>query len=491
MTGKTVALVMLLAGLTAGWQLSSNPVLWNRVKEWADQSFMGGDPSYSTDQFEIDLVDRINYARRLTKRSEMKVDAELETWMRTYTESIKADDLDGFITMLQNQQPRYFQVRVGSARAKALRDLAEQFQDFAKQVEPQNEHMGVLVRRQPTGFGYEAILVTGQRLVDFSPEALNAHRADTFFSICPHCKHPHACKATIAQRGINLDCPSCGRDYGVLAPDEKGRFRFVNEYLMGYQPPARYSEEGSRLHEMFTIWAAVVNNCTYTKDTNDKQLNRDAWQTAVETITRGRGDCEDSSILLADWLMARGFTARVVLGRYGDLGQHAWVVAKVDGIDYLLESTEGHPSPDKPPYISDVGGRYVPETLFDRDAIYVRSNPTDHSGTDYWSSKTWVRIDPKTLFTPPEKGLLASTSSKPSPVDTSNGKPRTTAGNTAQPKEPAAHMVSTASRSSAKKISAVPMPAFSRVRDVVPGSPNWQISSMPEPPLVTAPAGAP
>ena len=148
-------------GKWASWQLSSNPVLSDRLKEWADQSFMGGNPSYSNDQFEIDLVDRINYARRLNKRPEMRIDGELETWMKTYTESIKADDLDGFITMLQNQQPRYFQVRIGSARAKALRDLAEQFQDFSKQIETQNEHMAVLVRRQPTGFGYEAILVTG------------------------------------------------------------------------------------------------------------------------------------------------------------------------------------------------------------------------------------------------------------------------------------------------------------------------------------------
>ena len=482
---------MLLAGATASWQLSSNPVLSDRLKEWADQNFMGGDPSYSNDQFEIDLVDRINYARRLNKRPEMRIDVELESWMKTYTESIKADDLDGFITMLQNQQPRYFQVRVGSARAKALRDLAEQFQDFSKQIETQNEHMAVLVRRQPTGFGYEAILVTGQRLINFSAEALNDRQADTFFSICPHCKHPHACKATVAQRGINLDCPSCGRDYGVLAPNEQGQFRFVNEYLTGYQPPARYSDEGSRLHEMFTIWTAVVNNCVYTKDSTDKNPNRDAWQTPVETITRGRGDCEDSSLLLADWLMSRGYTVRVALGRYGDLGQHAWVIAKVDGIDYLLESTEGHPNPDKPPYISDVGTRYMPETLFDRNAIYVRANPTDHSGTDYWSSKTWVRIEPKSLFSTPEKGLLASTSSRPSPVDTSHGKPTTTAGKPAAQaagaKEPSAHMVSTAARSAARRQGSLPMPPFNRVRDLAPGCQNWQIAS----PLPLPSSGAP
>lgn len=470
---------MLLAGLTAAWQLSSNPVLWNRVEEWADSSFMGGDPSYSNDQFEIDLVDRINYTRRLSKLSEMHVDAELETWMRSYSESIKADDLDGLIAMLQIQQPRYFQVRVGSARAKVLRDLAEQFQDFSKKIEPQNEHMGVLVRRQPTGFGYEAILVTGQRMDNFSPESLNARKADTFFSICPHCKHPHPCKASIAQRGIKLDCPSCGRDYGVLAPDERGKFRFVNDFLTGYQPPARYSQEGSRLHEMFTIWSAVVNNCVYTKDTSDKHANRDAWQFAVETITRGRGDCEDSSLLLADWLISRGFNARVALGRYGDLGQHAWVVTRVDGIDYLLESTEGHPSPEKPPYLADVGARYVPETLFDREALYVRSNPSDHSGGDYWSSKTWVRIEPKKLFSPTEKGLLASTASKPSPVDTSNGKAITTAGKpTANPnKESAGHMVSTASRSNARRVTGVPIPPFSRVRDLMTGATQWQLSA--------------
>jgi len=115
----------------------------------------------------------------------------------------------------------------------------------------------------------------------------------------------------------------------------------------------------------------------------------------LQTISRGKGDCEDSALLLADWLLSRGFEVRVALGRYGDMGQHAWCVAKVDGIDYLLESTEGSPNPDKPAYAADVGSRYVPDLLFDRTHIYVRAKPRERFDGSYWGTRSWVTLTPK------------------------------------------------------------------------------------------------
>jgi hypothetical protein len=102
----------------------------------------------------------------------------------------------------------------------------------------------------------------------------------------------------------------------------------------------------------------------------------DSWQFADETQRLQRGDCEDSSIFLADWLMSRGFQVRVALGRYGDLGGHAWCVVKIDDKEYLIESTESRPDPTDPPLASRVGSRYVPEVLFDRFAMYVPTSPT-------------------------------------------------------------------------------------------------------------------
>lgn len=455
MNGRYIACLILVCGSAAAWYLSTRPHVLDNARAWAEKCITGNDPLYSADQFEIDLVDRINFRRKGAKQPPMKVDVELEKWMKSFTDSIKSDDLDSFVTLLQNQQPRYFQVRVGSAHAPNLQELPDQFQAFAASIEAENEHMGVLTRKMPSGFGFEAILITGQRLEDFSPESLNAHQRDVFFSICPHCKHPHACRAVRNQRGINLDCPRCGMDYGVLAPNADGQFRYVNEYLTGYQPPARYPSEGNRLHELYTIWNAVVASCLYTKDSTAANPARDAWQTPLETMRRGRGDCEDSALLLADWLISRGFDVRVALGRFGDMGQHAWCVARVDGIEYLLESTEGHPDPEKPPYATDLGSRYVPETIFDRDAIYVRSHPKERFDGVYWSTKSWTRVQPRKLFD------NSTARTMPALASSANDKSRPPQIRRAVNKDPAS----------------VPMPAFERIKTLSPGAATWQFTT--------------
>jgi predicted transglutaminase-like cysteine proteinase len=207
------------------------------------------------------------------------------------------------------------------------------------------------------------------------------------------CGHKHICKVSNKQRSMTLECPSCKKNYAVIAADSLGRFRYVNEFLTGYYPPARFPKELSRLQVLFTIWGAVHDNCLYTQDPGSKQKQTDAWQTAVETQNMQKGDCEDSAIFLADWLLARGFQARVALGRYGDMGGHAWCVVRLEEKDYLLESTESQPDPENPPLAALIGSRYVPEVLFDRHCIYVR-NLRSFDG-NYWSEKTWTRLEPR------------------------------------------------------------------------------------------------
>ena len=396
MSGKTVICLLLLAGLGTAWLMHAHPNVFPIAKTWIETRIGGGDSNYQIDQFITDLVDRVNYARKTVKLPPIKLDKELEAWLEKTAPAINSNDLAGFVELLQVEQPRYFQVNASHSRHALLRDLAEQFTDFTSVIDPKNGHMAVLVREiLPTRMGYEAILVVGQRLEDLSPAVLNERRGDTFFATCPHCKFQHACRVAPVQRGITLDCPQCGRLYDAFAPDDQGRFRRVNEYLQGYEPPANYAAESNRLHELYTIWSAVVGGCQYSKDTNDRYPTRDAWQLPLQTITRGKGDCEDSALLLADWLMSRGFEVRVALGRYGDMGQHAWCVAKVDGIDYLLESTEGSPNPDKPAYAADVGSRYVPDLLFDRTHLYVRAKPRERFDGSYWGTRTWVTLTPK------------------------------------------------------------------------------------------------
>jgi transglutaminase-like putative cysteine protease len=141
------------------------------------------------------------------------------------------------------------------------------------------------------------------------------------------------------------------------------------------------------------IWRAVTSECQYTLDAGDD--DNDAWQTAQETQALGKGDCEDSSILLADWLLSRGFQARVALGRYAERGGHAWVVVRLDGKDYLLESTEGTSGAQRPPLLAEVGSRYVPELLFDPLALFIRTQPNEPWNGDFWGDATWQRVAPR------------------------------------------------------------------------------------------------
>ena len=131
-------------------------------------------------------------------------------------------------------------------------------------------------------------------------------------------------------RTVSLECPNCHRPYAMLAVDTKGRYHYVNEYLTGYCPPAHFPAGISRLNEMLLIWNSVVRGMRYVPDSADGNEDNDAWQTAAETQQLGTGDCEDSSILLADWLIARGFEARVALGHYAERGGHAWVIVRLE-----------------------------------------------------------------------------------------------------------------------------------------------------------------
>ncbi len=452
--------LLLLGSLVSAWYLAAHPSVLRGIEAWVQMRIGGIDTSYSTDQFEIDLVDRINYARRIAKVPGVSLDNELESWLVSAQSKIDMNDLDGVLALILANQPRYFQVNVRSAADKDLRVLADRLQNAAP-AEPNSQHLALLVREQAGSFGYEALMVIGQRLENFTPAGLNAHTSDTFFSICPHCKTPHACRITLAQRTINLDCPNCKLDYGVLAPDERGQFRWASDYLTGYEPPARYPDDSGRLHQMFTIWNAVIRNTSYVKDNTTASPNRDAWQPPLETMVRGRGDCEDSALLLADWLISRGFDARVALGRFGDMGQHAWVVVRVENVDYLLESTEGQPNPDKPPFVSDVGARYVPETLFDRQYTYVRARPKDRFNGSYWSTKDWLRVQPQKMFDDSSRLVAKVTGAASDMLKSAAPKPVATA---ASP-----------SKRRSNDVDGIPMPPFTRLKDLAPGVEKWQL----------------
>lgn len=397
-TWSIAAAVLLAGGLAAvkegwlnGWKMRFGELMTSP----------GG--QYTAARFRIDLVDQFNYSRMASKTPMLRVDPEMEVWLDKEFPKIDTTNLNKVTELVQEGMPRYYRVSVCSASSPSLRELLQRFHEYAHRAQPEMTHMAVALRPRASGLMHEALLVLGQRLRDFTPEALSQSSEEPFFSSCVHCKQPHFMKLSRAQRSMALECPKCRRKYAVIAADSTGHFRYVNEFLTGYAPPATFAKNQSRVQQLFTIWSAVHANCIYTNDPGAKagtsfakKEQMDCWQFADETQRMQRGDCEDSSIFLADWLMSRGFQVRVALGRYGDLGGHAWCVVKIDDKEYLIESTESRPDPTDPPLASRVGSRYVPEVLFDRFAMYVPTSPNRSWKGDYWSANNWTRIEPRT-----------------------------------------------------------------------------------------------
>ena len=415
---RRLILWSVLAGVfLAGGLMAHRKGLLEGAISMLEQRFGDGSDHYSDVRFRVDLVDRLNYARIASKQPTLRMDPELDEWLHKVFPTLVLDDMDSITSKVQEALPRYYHVAVCTADAPTLRDLLDRFQEFAGRSAPQMTNLGCAVRPSMGGLSHQALIVVGQRLVDFSPESLTERDDEAFFSRCLHCDHPHIVRVSRQQHSLGLECPSCRRTYAVVAADQEHKFRYVNEFLTGYAPPAVFSKDIARIHELFTICSAVHGNCIYTRDPGLKKNATDAWQTSLETQRLGQGDCEDSSIYLCDWLIARGYNARVALGRYGDLGGHAWVVVKMNDVEYLLESTESAPDPRDPPLVSKVGSRYVPEVLYDRFGIYVRSTPGQawRSQDAYFSSKTWARVEPR-MLNPSSEPLVGS-------VQTGHSKP--------------------------------------------------------------------
>lgn len=387
----TATLYALHAGWLTGWKM--------RLSEFLNFS----SSSYSEARFKVESLDQVNYSRVATKLEPLRVDPELEAWLAKNYENLDLSDLNKVTSKVQEGMPRYFRVSICSASSPSLKDLLEKFHEYRHAEQADMTHLAIAIRKRAAGLMYEALMVQGQRLDDFTPEALTkSNGTQPFYSVCVHCKQPHFMHLSRQQRSMALECPKCARKYAVIASDSKGTFHYVNEFLTGYSPPATFAKNESRIQKLFTIWSAVHDHCRYTNDpgaSDSKYASKnhlDSWQFADETQRLRTGDCEDSTIFLADWLLSLGYQVRVALGRYGDLGGHAWCVVKIEDKEYLLESTEGRPDPVDPPLISRVGSRYVPEVLFDRFAIYVPSSANRVWNGDYWKNSNWVKVEPRT-----------------------------------------------------------------------------------------------
>jgi len=113
----------------------------------------------------------------------------------------------------------------------------------------------------------------------------------------------------------------------------------------------------------------------------------DVWQNSIQAFYYARGDCEDHSIVLADWLISLGKDARVALGDYNGNG-HAWVVLIHDQKEYILEATSKRKIKSLKHYpLAGLARGYHPTFQFNRTEFWVN---TGTKFTTKYTGKHWV-----------------------------------------------------------------------------------------------------
>ena len=203
---------------------------------------------------------------------------------------------------------------------------------------PRLTHVGVSVCRvtlSSQGAVYVGVILGAEMLPALEEEKINeghrAFRAKCF--LCGETGHSELSAARDSGHSLWIQCPKCRRVYDLYALSEKGSYHPPTWFLRGFLPPGK-------LEDPLAVWLRVMTTCRYLSD-REHFGRADVWQLAEDTYLRRKGDCEDTSILLADWLAALGHDTQVVLGRVRGGRNHAWVVFRDEEKHYILETAGG------------------------------------------------------------------------------------------------------------------------------------------------------
>jgi hypothetical protein len=213
----------------------------------------------------------------------------------------------------------------------------------------------------------------------------------------------HALDLNRETRTLILSCPHCDLPFDVLAAGTTGEIKRATDFLEGFtlesvgkKTPYRSDEE-----KIVALWGLVADQCEYELDQDrpgssagdEGTSSREVWKTSRETWNEATGDCEDTSILLADVLIGAGFDARVAIGWNGNIGQHAWVVVRLGERQYILESTlQKQIERSDLAAVEEASAFYQPEQLFDRKNIYYSTARPDHFRVDYFWGALWKQV---------------------------------------------------------------------------------------------------
>ncbi len=342
---------------------------------------------YTVSEFRRDFPAEAKAAREQAGLGALAKDSRLEKWLGSPDRMISSTNLDQ--VMVTAEIPGFKSLRATGVTGGSLREFSKMLRDaLTDPASGTDNRMGFLVRDLPDS-GYEVILLTGEALPELTLAGLNSGISDSFISQCPHCRKQSTLLCEKSNCGFSVDCPECGLRCRVLAQDTNGQYREATTFLLPSACP-EVAPGTSELDTMLALWQTAVRRCQYVEDFKPGEPPADLWQTPGQTLRRGAGDCEDSALLLTDWLIARGIPARMAMGKMEGDG-HAWCIARIEDTDYLLESTNRNPDMNNLPVVKP-GDGYVPSTLIDREALYVRAHPSQAFDGDYWSPGKWIKL---------------------------------------------------------------------------------------------------
>jgi predicted transglutaminase-like cysteine proteinase len=345
-------------------------------------------------RFYARTVEQIETGAKPTKFPPV-ADRSLSDWLASSTSMVSAGGAvatEALLEKLSSDLPQISSATACVVYAGSVESLSQSIAGWASDIEPSFNRFATHVFTDPGSKQIGCAAVAIERLKHFSPANINAGEK-SFYSRCRLCNGAHIGTIEQSYGAAALNCPHCGRAYELLAFKPDGNICRANELLEGWAPAVRLPKFKTEFEEMMFVWRKVLNHVRYAKDLQGLRGNLDTWQLASDTWKYKNGDCEDSTILLADWLIARGFDARVVIGTTATGEGHAWCVVSLNGATYLLETTEAIPDLKNPPYAATLGNRYIPRYQFNRDSIFYRTGQTKNPR--YWSSKSWLQIDAK------------------------------------------------------------------------------------------------
>ena len=341
--------------------------------------------------FYLDVIDEISEPGEAVPFP-TEPDNELSQWLERSIANSYAGSLietDHLLEGLNTAVPQISSATACVAYASDLVSLKNTISRWAEDISSDYEYLTthVFVDDAEQQLGCAAVAV--HRLPRFSPDTVNSGEK-SFYSICPICGHSHIGTIQQTNGAAALNCPNCGETYELLAFKMDGKVARVNDLLEGWEPPVKVPRGLSRLEEMMFIWKTVVDHVRYSEDFRGLNQTLDTWQLARETWEYQNGDCEDSSILLADWLIREGFDARVVIGTTDEQEGHAWCVVSLKGTSYILETTNARPDIRQLPYAATLGKHYLPKFQFNRESVFYKKTKTD--SPRYWSRADWHEL---------------------------------------------------------------------------------------------------